>query len=897
MYRSYSMVALLLIFSCRPVLKPQDHLKAPPELAHNKTALTENLPSQLPDPPEGVVITPKVGIETAADIPVMIVPPAPGFFPIYTGGGGGGRRPRLPCENGTSDCNDKNPCSIDTCENDTCVHALDTSKEQFGSCEIDGHSCTLGKCIVDAGQIQCFEQRREYIAGELGCQDDNVCTADSCIEIPANIHEKTTPDGNVIPNNQHQCVQEVTNGLLCATQGCQSGFCQQTGTGMSPEDPFVVSCVVDETAPINCPATDNPCTINVCDAEDGCVEENLPVETPCEDGSVCTTGDECNGAGVCIGTPVDPQIACGTSPDTCRAFGCDDMLGCVLTEPANEGQACSNGDPCVMTEICTEGVCGGGTAVVCPDDNNVCTNDTCKAGTGCIYPPSTATECDDLNNCTNNDTCTNGACLGTILDCSIEDNPCQVGFCDVTVAAGCSTVDFTGPYGESCITPFLGVCSVGAIMCLEGALTNPPMCEPLVRPGDKVAACNNTTDDDCDGDAYECDCPQAVGISIKRYVDPAGSNAGANNCTDSTNPCQTIAYAITQSLPNDTLLLSGSTFLETNIVVDRNVYIEGYGPAVTIVQANGTNRVFTINSGVNAFICGLNITGGGVIAGNGGGLLNNGTTTISSSAVSGNTASVGAGIANSRDSIMTITASSISNNIAIRGGGGIYNDYNVTLNVKDSTIDSNSIIPDAFGGGGIFSESGPGSITIDGSTISNNSTRGTGGGISNNSTTTLNITNSTISGNSTTSVGGGIRNFGTATIANTTITRNQATFGGGGISNGGVGPISFSHTIIANQISGGDCAGGVIDSGFNLDSDDSCGTFTWVPGFILPPLANNGGPTQTHALDPSGTSVSAIDSGNTTCGVTTDQRGEQRPVNYFGVPPTRCDIGAFEIQP
>jgi len=56
---------------------------------------------------------------------------------------------------------------------------------------------------------------------------------------------------------------------------------------------------------------------------------------------------------------------------------------------------------------------------------------------------------------------------------------------------------------------------------------------------------------------------------------------------------------------------------------------------------------------------------------------------------------------------------------------------------------------------------------------------------------------------------------------------------------------------------------------------------------LLLPLANNGGPTRTHAL---GSGSPAVDAGNNSAGLTTDQRGSGFP-RIVGPAP---DIGAFE---
>lgn len=56
------------------------------------------------------------------------------------------------------------------------------------------------------------------------------------------------------------------------------------------------------------------------------------------------------------------------------------------------------------------------TALDC-DDGNPCTYDGCTVGTGCYHNPITAS-CDDGDPATRNDTCVQGACIGTIPDCS-----------------------------------------------------------------------------------------------------------------------------------------------------------------------------------------------------------------------------------------------------------------------------------------------------------------------------------------------------------------------------------------------------------------------------------------------------------------------------------------------
>ena len=108
---------------------------------------------------------------------------------------------------------------------------------------------------------------------------------------------------------------------------------------------------------------------------------------------------------------------------------------------------------------------------------------------------------------------------------------------------------------------------------------------------------------------------------------------------------------------------------------------------------------------------------------------------------------------------------------------------------------------------------------------------------------------------------------------------------------------TVKNTIIANSSPAGDCAEGrVISLGHNLDSDGTCGLTepTDLPNTdpLLGPLADNGGPTLTHALLPTSP---AIDAGSCMAvdgsPVTTDQRDATRPQG------AACDIGAYEVQP
>ncbi len=257
------------------------------------------------------------------------------------------------------------------------------------------------------------------------------------------------------------------------------------------------------------------------------------------------------------------------------------------------------------------------------------------------------------------------------------------------------------------------------------------------------------------------------------------------------------------------------------------------------------------------------------------------------------------------DSTVTIGGLTISNGNGVGAGssnqgGGIYIDNNATLTLNSSTVSNNSVTTT---GGGIINLGG--SLHILNSTVSGNTGSSFGGGIRN--IGSADIINSTISGNSAT-FGGGISNEeSTITLINSTVSNNSATAGGGiyGDAPGTSATINLENTIIANSTSGGDCVSGnnfsvtynaefsLIEDGLGCVNGTSSNNLTGDPN--LAPLGYYGGTTQTHALYAESI---AIDHGSS-FGSTTDQRGFARPVNaLIGNldPGDGSDIGAYEVQ-
>ena len=167
-----------------------------------------------------------------------------------------------------------------------------------------------------------------------------------------------------------------------------------------------------------------------------------------------------------------------------------------------------------------------------------------------------------------------------------------------------------------------------------------------------------------------------------------------------------------------------------------------------------------------------------------------------------------------------------------------------------------------------------GKVEVESSTVGGNS----GPGILVEKEATATIRNSTISDG----LQQGVIVEGTASLFNSTVAFNS----GGGIDNKGT--LNLTNTIVADNL-GGDCEGKANTTDHSLDSDGSCGVEQSKVNPKLGPLAFNGGPTQTHALE---TGSPAIDAGDKAACPTVDQRGSTRP----DVPGTACDVGAYEFQ-
>jgi hypothetical protein len=276
--------------------------------------------------------------------------------------------------------------------------------------------------------------------------------------------------------------------------------------------------------------------------------------------------------------------------------------------------------------------------------------------------------------------------------------------------------------------------------------------------------------------------------------------------------------------------------LESEIVIDKALVIDGLGQATTINEAadnlvqligGASHRVFRITAAGDLGLTGLRLSNSATTE-TGGAIHNSGRLAVDRCRFDGNVASSG--------------------NL---GGGAIFNNVNATLVVDNSLFDRN----DAIRGAGVFNS---GQAELRNSTFSEN--RG--------------LTNE-----------GAIQNRGTLLGIHLTVTNN----GRDGAGFGGLFAFNATTTLVNSLFAGNvgrDCffSGGTGTTTGLLARNGNC-----VPAFTtdpaLQPLAANGGLTLTHGLPVASVATGA---GDAEFCLATDQRGAARNT-------AACSLGAFEI--
>lgn len=328
-------------------------------------------------------------------------------------------------------CDDGNECTDDGCNPNgnggagACTHANNT-----GSCD-DGQLCTQNDTCADG---EC--NGTPYVPAV--CDDENVCTDDSCNPLGAEGAGTCTNVPNTDPCDDSEfCTENDT---------CSGGEC------------------IGETRTCD---DDNSCTTDSCnEATDACVNDVTGgIGDSCDDNDVCTTGTTCDAMGGCSGgAAIDCSDGIACTADTCHP-----LTGC-RNVPDQEGRDC--------LDSCWDGIDND------TDDGIDFEDDGCatlaavqrfavistreRSRRGLFAGSDVSVDAVDAN--------------GT---CNTDDHLCD---CGETAPLACLSLDLPCATDADCVTAVAGVCNSSTNTC--DCPIETPGCQALGRP------CSS--DEDCD---------------------------------------------------------------------------------------------------------------------------------------------------------------------------------------------------------------------------------------------------------------------------------------------------------------------------------------------------------------------------------------------------------------
>ncbi len=321
------------------------------------------------------------------------------------------------------------------------------------------------------------------------------------------------------------------------------------------------------------------------------------------------------------------------------------------------------------------------------------------------------------------------------------------------------------------------------------------------------------------------------------------------------------------------------------VATDMAIVGPGSGPGSLTIDAMGSFRLFDMSQPRHFQLQDLTLTGGRTTG-------------------SGHP---GAGLRAINGTTVILEQVRFADNVAESSSGGAIIFTGISLSIIDSEFVDNQAGGVGVGGGGIRASNGA-QILIERTSFISNEAR-QGGAIDLNNGAALHMVNSTISSNRSDLSGAGINvNQSHARLTHSTVAFNEAGSPGPDISLGqGINllgatdnpaTLELENSLIVQADSEqvtcrmGNTHTSIVSVG-SFSTHASCtDTATAAAAIGLLPLADNGGPTLTHALSPSSVAIGAAGNCGVDFDVTSDQRGLPRP----GGASVACDVGAYEQQ-
>jgi hypothetical protein len=357
------------------------------------------------------------------------------------------------------------------------------------------------------------------------CDADDFCTGLS-EDCPAK-------DDKVVDGSD--CADSTDKCLVAGTTKCAAGKCS-AGTAVACK-PSTNQCLQD----------------GVCNSQTGCQYAPKADKTTCDDGILCSVGDQCVG-GLCVsGKAVD--TACPAH--TCAAVTCDlsatQIPDRCKNVPVKAGVGCRGAavtDTCDVSEVCD------GSSLDCPDDAKKPMGTVCLAATCAGLKEQAELTCDGKTNkcpAATPVSCGGYACgASTCLTSCDNDAACDADHycvnhtCELRTGKGESCKDDTqcsksNPRcvdGVCCDTACTGQCEACDVKGSEGqcsVVTGPPHAKRTACRGDG-SSCNGV----CGGKLRSaCDFPSPQTVCLQASCDPTTDTAMEQAFCDGAGKCAT----------------------------------------------------------------------------------------------------------------------------------------------------------------------------------------------------------------------------------------------------------------------------------------------------------------------------------------------------------------------
>ena len=358
------------------------------------------------------------------------------------------------------------------------------------------------------------------------CNDDDPCTFDFCNPVTGQCATSPVPTcddtGCTEPVNEEDDPIGCDDGDLCTEAVCVSGSCAFTNLKCNDFNPCTVDSCDPESGCVftqipNCGGCTNdlqcenynPCDVDTCDVATGqcihivdtscqpCTKENEVID--CFDNDQCTI-DICQQSGTCFylpsGTPECQSSGCFNDvdcidSDSCTLDICNSGTCEHITTPCADGEPCTVDGPelCITTLGCitdTDTTCGG---LVCAFDSD------CPYTDLCLVPKCEAAQCSfTIKDCDDNDPSTRDVCSSETGECIHE--PYAPGNW-----TGC-TVDEDCAPDNAC---YAGICNENG-QCAWSLNPCNDFDPCTVSTCDSVTGCTHVTDDSCTGCTSNAGC-------------------------------------------------------------------------------------------------------------------------------------------------------------------------------------------------------------------------------------------------------------------------------------------------------------------------------------------------------------------------------------------------------